>query len=466
MLAAFLQSKKEKLLALPTYSGDSSRRAQGKRLAHSYRTAILRSLTAHGPRRQPIRSPQLLLYKVRADYLRDVLCPNFAKNWRNISQRLKRRRRDRIQLENLSFARNPTGTLRQLRKLVEKAAVSVDLRVDFCDPRCDDVAPYIILAHLMRALPPVFSGGTISLEVAAVLEAVGLDRALGIRHIASSRHRETRVLPFPMMQRAPPGFFGDKDHQLRPQYKEYVADRFCNALEGWLDTHDIELTPEAAESLINSITEALDNAERHGAAEVDGGMGDWSMAGFSRLIVTEEAETSLECSVAIVSVGSTISASLETAATDIRNRIDAYVSSNLGPRFVEGRGRRKLLRTVMALQDGVTRVSAASQASRGGVGLMTLVNLFGDLGETDKETLQSVFTILSGSSCLRITSPYRRGLPAEGSTLRELWFNERNDPAEPPSATHAFAIADDFAGTVLSAYFTIDPGFLRQKFSG
>lgn len=463
ILAAFLQKKRKQLLQSSQYGGSKNAKSRAKRLARAYQSRVLKALSRHGERRRIVKSPQLLLYRSRPDYLRDKLCPDFNDNWVDIGRRLKDKFKDRVQLKDFSFARNPKSTLDQIKSLVEKASKSVELRIDFIDTTCDDVAPYIVLSHLMRSLPPIFSGGQINLEVAAVLESVGLDKALGMGGFTTTKHREKLILPFPMMHRAPPGFFGDEDHQLRPQYKEFVADKFCNALDGWLSTHDAELTPEAAESLTSSITEALDNAERHGAAEIDGGMGDWSMAGFSRLVVTSEAEIGLECSVSIVSVGSTISSSLETAAPDVSARIDQYVSTHVG--LGAGSGQRRLLRTVMALQDGVTRVSAASDAGRGGVGLMTLVNLFADLGDTDAPDLQSVFTILSGSSCLRITSPYRRGVMAEGTTLRELWLNEHNDPVVIPSANHAFTIRDDFAGTIISACFTIDPVFLRRNIS-
>ncbi len=460
-LAAFLSAKRQEFLSSPYYASSPRARALGRRLASAHRSAILRVLSAGGPKRKVIKSPRLLLYKVRPDPLRDKLSPKFMTRWKNISERLKDRKRSHIILSELSFSRNPEGTLAQLRDVVRAASTSMDIQIDFLDSRCDDVAPYIVLSHLMRALPPVFSGGSIALEVAAVIEAVGLDKYLGITKIFTSRHRDYPILPFKMARRVPPGYFGDQDHQLRPQYKEYIADRFCNALESWLATHDQELTPEAAGSLINSITEALDNAERHGRPEVDGGMGDWSMAGFSRLIEGDDGDTRLECSVSIVSAGATIAESLETAAPNVRDRIERYVQTH-APKGTE---RRASMRTVMALQDGVTRVSEASEASRGGVGLMTLVNLFAELGDTDNDALQSVFTILSGSSCLRVTSPYRRGVRGENSTLRELWFNDENCATRAPSASYVFEIEDEFAGTILSACFTIDPEFLNRKLS-
>ena len=86
-----------------------------------------------------------------------------------------------------------------------------------------------------------------------------------------------------MVTRIHPRKFSDPNHQLRPQAKEKVADDFCEAIEAWLKPHNIILSPDAQGSIVESITEALDNAERHGWPENEDDLGDWSMAGFCRL---------------------------------------------------------------------------------------------------------------------------------------------------------------------------------------
>lgn len=121
------------------------------------------------------------------------------------------------------------------------------------------------------------------------------------------------------------------------------------------------------------------------------------------------------------------------------------------------------LRTVMAVQDGITRVKDASEQGRGGVGLLELANLFAALGDTLDPRRYSVFTILSGQACLRLTYPFRIGIRRPDSYRRELWFNDSNDPSAPPSDSHVFSLRERFAGTVLSACFTIDPTHIRKR---
>ncbi|WP_374944954.1 hypothetical protein, partial [Sphingomonas sp.] len=74
----------------------------------------------------------------------------------------------------------------------------------------------------------------------------------------------------------------------------------------------------------------------------------------------------------------------------------------------------------------------------------------------------SVFTVLSGSACLRVTGAYRQG-ERKKSALRELWFNDGNDPQKAPSTEHVMTLDHSFPGVVLSACFTIDPDHLRTK---
>jgi hypothetical protein len=176
----------------------------------------------------------------------------------------------------------------------------------------------------MGQLPGVFSGGTITPEIIKVIQSVGLARPLGIGMVHAFPEPRSLILPFKMQTRSQPRQFRDPHHRLRPQAKERAADDFCSAMEVWLGLHEIELTPEAQGSIVETITEALDNAERHGWPDSGDGVGDWSMAGFCRLTVHDDAQISVTCCFAIVNVGETISESLESAAASVTSRIREY----------------------------------------------------------------------------------------------------------------------------------------------
>jgi len=420
---------------------------------------LKRLRVAKGEKRHVLKNVNALLYKIAPDPLRDALCPNFIVNWRPMQQRLKNQSVHKLSLENFSFAKDPEGTLHQLRALGEACAIFPDLRVNFSDTDCDDVTPYIVLAHLSRSLPPIISGGQITQEVSDVVDAVGMQRALRIGTIRrKSRDKGNSVSAFPLFDRTPPGAFGDKDHLLRPQVKEYVSDRFCDTLNAWLRAHTIELTPEAEGAFTGAIGEALDNAERHGSLSSEKAEGDWSIAAFSKISHSGDSKL-IRCSVGIVSIGATISESLNSAASEVKERIDKYVKQHT-PLLSRG-PTAECLRTVMALQDGITRVGKATEGRRGGVGFMELVDIFAELGKNGRDDLQSMLTILSGKACIRITRPFEKGTLSE-EQMRQLWFNDENVMSHPPKGSHVQSLEIGFPGVILSACFTIDPTYLRE----
>jgi hypothetical protein len=461
LLAAFLQHKLRNLQKSSSFSSSVSRRANAKRLHGARRTAFLQKL--YGPkhlRRRVVKRPEALLYKPRPNLFRDTLCPRFKDNCLSIPKRLRQRDCQKLTWANFSFAKQPASVMNHLAELTALCAQRADLQLSFVDVDCDDVTPYILLAKLVPSLPPIISGGRISHEVGDVVTAVGLRGDLRIGTIKRARlGADYSVSAFKMASRTAPGAFGDEDHLLRPQYKEYVADRFVNTLNGWIGQHGLGLTLEAEGSFSRAIGEALDNAERHGDRE-EGAEGDWSIAAFSRLMFDATGAPLLRCSLGIVSIGATISESLNTAAESVRALLDRYATGHSGP--MRSQRKAEMLRTVVALQDGITRDPKATEGRRGGFGLMELIDVVADLGDNGRDDSPATFTIVSGHACIRVTGKFGQGQRRTGP-LRELWFNDANDPSQPPSKEHVMSLDHSFPGVILSACFTIDPAHLRKK---
>lgn len=460
LVSAFLREQ-SKRLRIELRPGGSASQVVAKRLSRQLVRRYERQLDrVKGRKRRTLGNVDALLYQPKSDIVRDTLCPGFQQRWVNMARRLKNRTVREISLNDFSLSRNPQATMMALASLAEACTLFPDLKVNFLDNDCDDISPYIVLAHLTRALPPIISGGMITHEVGDVVEAVGMRRALRIGTIARRRRpKDYAVSAFKLVSRTPPGTFGDEDHLLRPQLKEYVADRFCDVMKYWLDSQELELTQEAEGSFVRAIGEALDNAERHGDVSSLVSEGDWSIAAFTKLHL-HDGQPLLKCSLGIVSIGATISQSLGSAAPAVRTRIDEYVARH-SPILATGTP-PEALRTVMALQDGITRVEKATEGRRGGVGLMELTDVVAELGSTDCVERESAFTIVSGRTCIQIRNPHRKGAPNQDG-LRELWFNAANDPGHPPSNDHVFTLDTEFPGVILSACFTIDPSYLRRN---
>lgn len=459
LLSAFLKHQAEQLSMRAPYNGTVRGRAAARRRSRALKVEFL-ARRFPGKKRRILRRPEALLFNPKPDRVRDELVPGFLQSWVPMRERLRQKDCLEVDWKGFSFARDPGGTLKKLADLVRASASRADLHLNFLDSICDDVTPYLVLAHLRSSLPPVISGGRVSTEIRDVIEAVGLRQSLRMGQLRrAKKEKDYSVSAFPITTRTPPGAFGDEDHQLRPQFKEFVADQFVDTLNGWIGEHDLELTPDAAGSFVRVIGEALDNAERHGDA-IEGAEGDWSIAAFSRLFFDSDRAPLLRCSVGIVSVGATISESLVSAAKSVEDAIAKYVGLHSSP--LTSPARREALRTVMALQDGITRDPEAALAGRGGVGLMELIDIFAELGDNGRGNLPSAFTIVSGSTCIRVTAPYQQGERRTGR-LRELWFNQGNDPGVPPSKEHVMSLDHAFPGVILSACFTIDPANLWKK---
>ena len=93
---------------------------------------------------------------------------------------------------------------------------------------------------------------------------------------------------------------------------------------------------------------------------------------------------------------------------------------------------------------------------------MELIEVFAELGDNSLPHRQSVFTVISGKTCIRVTPPFAKG-EAKGGGLRQQWFNGANTDRLPPNEDHVMTLDEAFPGVILSACFTIDPDYLRRK---
>lgn len=294
--------------------------------------------------------------------------------------------------------------------------------------------------------------------VQKVLSVVGLQSALRIQFNGVDNY--SNVWSFPLQRRRPRGSSSSKRAALDVQKREVVADRFCDALDRWLEQPEIsrELNQEGRGWIKNILGEILENAERHSDGYRQDG--EWSVSGF--MVRRKDRETDAwfyKVFIGIVSIGDTIYQSFERASSEIKEKIKTYIKR------MHSRGCRisaETLTTLVALQDGVTSVSEADEQGRGGYGLQEMLDLVNILGNTEHETLKPRVTIISGRSCIKLRTPYVRG-QRMGSEMspRVLWCNDANSNADPPDERFVFDLACGIPGTVISIGFILDPDYLN-----
>jgi hypothetical protein len=101
-----------------------------------------------------------------------------------------------IDLKDFSFLDAPENTIINLRNIVEAETKSADLRINFHDPFCLDVGPYLLLGMIRQEMLPICRGGTITTSLQKVIETVHLGEFLRMRPDRLTDRRD--VWPFPL----------------------------------------------------------------------------------------------------------------------------------------------------------------------------------------------------------------------------------------------------------------------------
>jgi hypothetical protein len=405
-------------------------------------------------RRIPITEKAVLTAKFRPSAILDELFPDRKRIWQPILRRIRNSPNARVSLEQFSFLHDPAKTLESLREIGSLESREIRATLDFNDERCIDIGAFLVLSEFWPAMAPIYNGGRMAPSVQKVLRAVGLHRPLSmsLRHTGSN----SDVWAFPLQRRRPAGSSRSVRQHLEPQKRERVADGLVAAINEWVGQPpmDMELTDEGRAWISNIAGELLDNAERHSHR---GGDGDWSITAFMERTESECGDRFL-CHLAFLSVGDTISDSLSSAAPHITAALDQYTRRHAGTGLAT-----ETLRTIFALQDGVTRDPAAASERRGGTGFQEVFDLVHTLGGTAKAGLEARIAILSGRACILMRHPYIKGEKRGGEdSPRELWFNGTNDHRIAPDPSFVFDLPYRLAGTLITMAFTLDPEYLNS----
>lgn len=402
----------------------------------------------------------LLLRGVRESRILDRLYPDRTKNgrWLKLTERNASHAVPEIDVQRFSLLHDPRATISALQEIAEAESTAPGAKINFKDEYCLDVAPFILLAECWNEMLPIFEGGEMSLPMQKVLATIGVQYAMGIRLKGLTELSD--VWAYPLMRRRSEGTTASSTPFLDAQTREIASDHFCDALNKWLSHPDIgvSLTDRGLGKIKNLLGELLENAERHSDGERRDGR--WAVSGFmARRYDDDAGDWVYRAHLGIVSIGDSFSKSLERALPEVRNSIDEYVRSM---RKKGAKQSDKTLRTLAALQDGVTCAADADSDNRGGFGLQEMLDIVSLLGETPVPDRRPRVTILSGASCIMLRAPYIRGLPiSNDDPTRVLWCNPLNSKDEVPDQSFVFDLEPGLPGTVISVGFVLDPNYLK-----
>lgn len=397
--------------------------------------------------------------RVRPHRILDVLYPERRFVWRPVLKRHEKH--TTIDLKNFSFVDDPIKTMSQLYEIASQEASITEGRLNFEDTYCLDIGAFLVLQEMEQHMLPVFSGGSISGPIKRVIDVVGLRKAL--RMSFPSSEKIVSIWPLPFRTRHPQRRTSAR--LIGEQTSEKLAADVIAALNEWHgDLIGRELSLEGERYVLKLTGEVVDNAERH--SDPSTGDGNWAVAGFMARR-RQNGQTAYRCHLGLLSTGATIAESMATASSATKRMMDEYVQMHVSHNLTE-----EGLRTVFALQDGVSRVGDALSAGRGGTGFMDVLDFFRALSATNRPGDQPVMAIVSGATCVRIAPPHLQGRAESGPGIsglrppRELWFNQHNRREDPPDLSHVVKLPHSLGGTLITMAWTMDVEYLQEQTNG
>ena len=429
--------------------------AQPSQAQRRHAKEILRRMRV-GPHQGPrvIVPPRLLLGRRKPCRILEALFPQREERWVPVA---RRRKGHTLSLQGFSLIDDPRKAFGLLRELAELEASSAGVTVNFVDTSCLDVSAYVVLGLMTQNMIRVMQGGSITPTISSMLNSLGLSSFLGVRsHF--NKNAAPSFMPFKLQHRRRAGTSTSTGTAFQPTKGEELADQLNDTIDRWLSfVGQTTLSDDMKWQVANLVTEVLDNAVRH--SDLAKSDGDWAMAGFLSPAVAPDGSghVSYVCSLAMVSVGATVSESLgQCTDPETRGDLAQYVR-----RHAKSMGWGKpphdpdLLATVYALQDGVSRFPQGSGNSKGGVGLMDTVEFMNRMSNATRDYEQPCMTLISGRACLTLKGDYRVFPEIEPGERRQLWFNPGNTLEQPPDSDYVALLPHGFPGTIVALRFCV-----------
>ncbi|WP_146010357.1 hypothetical protein [Acidimangrovimonas sediminis] len=439
-----------------------SRRQHGKALARKVIVAAKRGQLPEKAVRNIHR--ELLLGSYKPSVLLGGLVKNREKAWLSVPKRIKVRQSQQVTVSNFSFLENPSATIKTLASIANSEAQCLAASIDFTDEHCLDIGPWLVLSVMRQDMLPIFVGGAISNSMSKVMAALRLDETLSMQVLPVWSGKQD-IWAFPVKQRRPPGTSTSPTLQLEPQTKEKTGDELCDAIDEWLATCVQQELSRVGRRLVKTIVgETLDNAERHSNPIQFPDDGDWMVSGMT-VRRGPDNSPSFQCQLAFLSVGSSVAETIDTCPSEIKDRMDRYVRAHRGA-FVNKQLASEHLKTIFALQPGVSRDPEAVERGSGGTGFSDILRLFADLAGIESETSKAKLAIVSGRTCIHIGFPLVRSNMWKFGTPGEIWFNEANSESEPPDKRFVIGLDEEFKGTLVTMAFTLNREYLERTANG
>lgn len=356
--------------------------------------------------------------------------------------------RQSVDLSNFSFLDNPVRTLNTLTDIVRMNAVTGENRINFCDPMCYDMAPYMVLLLVAKEMERErLIGGTITPFIRKIFDETDFTENF---KMVPRKEGQTDWEVWPIKVESCRQSTADAFQGLVAPHSK-LADNFTGCIEMWLKQMDFGLTPTGLRHIMGMTGEVLNNAILHSGEGIGGEA--W-ISGFMIPYSDGEGFKNCACYISILNLGKSIYESMQGCAPAVREDIESLVRKHKPMFSLRNYWNPEALWTLYALQDGVTGMYG-NNIPRGGKGLMDMISFFSDIGQPG----QSKLAIISGNVILKINDP----VPTMGADgMRRLALNDTNSLEMPPKREYLKTLRQPFPGTILTWRFNLNPKHLQR----
>lgn len=367
---------------------------------------------------------------------------------------LKRTESSDIDLVDFSLIDHPKETLQALAGIAKAETHEIATTLNFKDERVYDIGAFLILRVMHDRMLPFVIGGKMHRRIQKVIDAVGLRHGMGMGRFSNNNTDD--VFPFPLQLRRPPKAGHYRNTALEASTKEKAADILVQSMNKWLNKLDEpeELTDDGRAFVTGLLGEVLNNAERHSNLELRNN-GNWFTAGFMARrrrdgVLPKDANNIKHvCHLSFLSLGKTIAESISTADERILKPMQKYVELHKSKVRTE-----EALKTIYALQDGISRVPQSEGGTIGGIGMLDIVELVNELSHNGAKG-DAALTIVSGKTCIILKGKYR-SFDWNTGYKRHQFFNEHNDINKPPDDSVIVGLDQKFPGVIISVRFELE----------
>lgn len=252
-------------------------------------------------------------------------------------------------------------------------------------------------------------------------------------------------------------------HSLSANKADETATKLTLYFNKCLKRQNMELNDEGKRLLGRILGEVISNCEIHG-----GDLSTWYTQGHYQI---EEDHSYGEMQLLFLNLGESIYEGLKNNSTSEETKQKLVHIIDIQKKYVGSQWDEEMIYTVLALQEGISRLrdkNIDGYEGRGS-GTVSMIEMFYDIGKS-QNGLKPQMSIVSGSTQIIFTDNYKMKSVEFNDDIifgtgekQIIAFNDKNDIYLPANSKNVIKMNQYFPGTVISLKFYLDNRYITSK---